>query len=122
MVYYVLVYNMVCILSMVYYVLGKPVYAVWTIVCCGDKKKSDVGIHPNIARGTTDPEIDFVTWIKLDNNMAPLASVANLATKWQNLHWFKIWSSGSTTGSKVDQQVAPLHCHIALNCPIDIIR
>ena len=25
----------------------------------------------NIARGTTDPEIDSVTWIKLGNNMAP---------------------------------------------------
>ena len=26
----------------------------------------------NIARGTTDPEIDSVTWIKLGNSMAPL--------------------------------------------------
>ena len=26
----------------------------------------------NIARGTTDPEIDSVTWIELGNNMAPL--------------------------------------------------
>ena len=26
----------------------------------------------NIARGTTDPEIDSVNWIKLGNNMAPL--------------------------------------------------
>ena len=27
----------------------------------------------NIARGTTDPEIDSVTWTKFGNNMAPLA-------------------------------------------------
>ena len=31
----------------------------------------------NIARGTTDPEIDSVTWIKLGNNMAPLTLLAN---------------------------------------------
>ena len=37
-------------------------------------------IYQNIARGTTDPEIDSMTWTKLDNNIAPLASVANLAT------------------------------------------
>ena len=29
----------------------------------------------NIARGTTDPEIDSVTWIKFSNTMAPLALV-----------------------------------------------
>ena len=34
----------------------------------------------NIARGTTDPEIDSETWTKLGNNMAPLALIANLAT------------------------------------------
>ena len=28
---------------------------------------------PNIARGTTDPEIDSVTWTKFSNNMARLA-------------------------------------------------
>ena len=33
----------------------------------------------NIARGTTDPEIDSETWTKLGNNMAPLALIANLA-------------------------------------------
>ena len=31
----------------------------------------------NIARGTTDPEIDSETWTKLGNNMAPLALIAN---------------------------------------------
>ena len=40
----------------------------------------------NIARGTTDPEIDSVTWIKFINNMAPLALVAYLATRWRHLH------------------------------------
>ena len=35
----------------------------------------------NIARGTTDPEIDFVTWTEFGNNTAPLALVANLATR-----------------------------------------
>ena len=34
----------------------------------------------NIARGTTDPEIDSVTWVKLGNNMTPLTLVANLPT------------------------------------------
>ena len=35
----------------------------------------------NIARGTTDPEIDSETWTKLGSNMAPLALIANLATR-----------------------------------------
>ena len=39
----------------------------------------------NIARGTTDPEIDSETWTKLCNNMAPLALIANLATRWRHL-------------------------------------
>ena len=39
----------------------------------------------NIARGTTDPEIDSETWTKLGNNMAPLAFIANLATRWRHL-------------------------------------
>ena len=34
----------------------------------------------NIARGTTDPEIDSVTWIELGNNIAPLTLVASLTT------------------------------------------
>ena len=33
--------------------------------------------HSNIARGTTDPEIDSVTGIELGNNMAPITLVAN---------------------------------------------
>ena len=43
-------------------------------------------LFPNIARGTTDPEIDSVNWIKFSNNMAPLALVAYLATRWHHLH------------------------------------
>ena len=39
----------------------------------------------NIARGTTDPEIDSETWTKLGNNMAPLALIANLANRWRHL-------------------------------------
>ena len=43
-------------------------------------------MNKNIARGTTDPEIDSVTWIQLGNDMAPLTLVANLATRWRHLH------------------------------------
>ena len=32
--------------------------------------------YTNIARGTTDPEIDSETWTKLGNNMAPIANLA----------------------------------------------
>ena len=42
-------------------------------------------ISINIARGTTDPEIDSETWTELGNNMAPLALIANLATRWHHL-------------------------------------
>ena len=42
-------------------------------------------ISLNIARGTTDPEIDSETWTKLGNNMAPLALIANLSTRWRHL-------------------------------------
>ena len=57
------------------------------------------------------------------NKMSTIALVANLANRWHNLHWFKIWTWGGSTciGFKVDHQVASLHCHIALNCPIGII-
>ena len=43
------------------------------------------GKQSNIARGTTDPEIDTMTWTIYDNNMAPLAYVANLTTRWRHL-------------------------------------
>ena len=77
----------------------------------------------NIATGTTDPETDSVTWTKFsdykawsadgatcisykfDHQMAPLALVPNLATKWQNML----------------SRLSHLHCHIALDCPIAII-
>ena len=38
-------------------------------------------VSKNIARGTTDPEIDSVTWTKFSDHMAALALVANLATR-----------------------------------------
>ena len=51
------------------------------------KKKVEIKLRKiNIARGTTDPEIDSVTWIKLGNNMAPPTLVANLTTRWRHLH------------------------------------
>ena len=61
----------------------------------------------NIARGAMEPKIDSVTWkidklqiwqpddttcigCKVDHQMASLVLVTNLATKWQNLHYFKM--------------------------------
>ena len=49
-------------------------------ICC---QVSGQVQQQNIARGTTDPEIDSVTWIEFSNNMAPLA---NLPTRWRQLH------------------------------------
>ena len=49
------------------------------------KLKIRVRQFKNIARGTTDPEIDSETWTKLGNNMAPLALIANLAKRWRHL-------------------------------------
>ena len=69
------------------------------------------------------PDGATCTDCKFGHQEAPLASVANWVPKWHNLHWFKIWSSASAIciASKVGHQVASLHCHIALNCPIGII-
>ena len=52
---------------------------------------SQAKFKTNIARGTTDPEMDSVTWTEFGNNTAPLALVANLATRWRNLHKLQIW-------------------------------
>ena len=64
----------------------------------------------NIARGTTDPEIDSVTRIKFSNNITPLALVTNLATRWRHLHWLQIWLPDGATciGCKFGHQMAPL--------------
>ena len=64
----------------------------------------------NIARGTTDPEIDSVTWTKFGNNMATLALVANFATRWHDLQSLKIWPPDGTTciSCKFGHQMAPL--------------
>ena len=45
----------------------------------------------NIAIGTTDPDIDSVTWIKFINNITPIALVANLVIRWCHLHKLQIW-------------------------------
>ena len=39
----------------------------------------------NIARGTTDPEIDSVIWTKFSDHMVPLALVSYLTTRWRRL-------------------------------------
>ena len=64
----------------------------------------------NIARGTTDPEIDSGTRTQLGNNMAQFALVANLATGWHHLHWLQIWPPEGATciSSKFGHQMAPL--------------
>ena len=64
----------------------------------------------NIARGTTDPEIDSLTWIELGNKIAPLTLVAYLATRWRQLHYLQIWPPDGTTciSCKYGHQMAPL--------------
>ena len=63
----------------------------------------------NIARGTTDPEIDSVTWFELGNNMAPFALVANLATRWCHLHKLKIWPPYGSTCISLHRLLALPH-------------
>ena len=66
----------------------------------------------NIARGTTDPEIDSVTCIscKFGNQMLPLVLVANLTTRWHHLHQLQICPPDGTTciSCTIDHQMAPL--------------
>ena len=64
----------------------------------------------NIARGTTDPEIDSVTWIELGNKIAPLTLVAYLATRWRHLHYLQIWPTDGAIyiSCKFGLQMAPL--------------
>ena len=61
-------------------------------------------------QGTTYPEIDSVTWIKLRNNMALLTLVANLATIWRHLHKLQIWPPDGTIciSCKFGHQMTPL--------------
>ena len=59
----------------------------WRISLFNYRKKARQLGKTIIARDTTDPKIDSVTWNKFDNNLATLALVANLATR---LDWFKI--------------------------------
>ena len=71
------------------------------------RKKTQI---KTLQRGTTDPEIDSLTWIKFSNNMAPLALVANLTTRWRQYYWLQIWPLDDATfiSCKVDHQLAPL--------------
>ena len=68
------------------------------------------GSDKNIARGTTDPEIDSVTWIELGNKIAPLTLVAYLATRWRHLHYLQIWPTDGAIyiSCKFGLQMAPL--------------
>ena len=61
-------------------------------------------IIKNIARGTTDPEIDSVTWTKFSDHMATLvpnlathALIANLATRRRHLHQLQIGPQNGKT-------------------------
>ena len=79
-------------------------------------------VKVNIARVTTDPEIDSVTWIELGNKittyiscvfghqMAPFTFVANLASRWRHLHKLQIWPPDGATciSCKYGHQMAPL--------------
>ena len=58
----------------------------WRILLRKNVKLEMEKFVENIAKGTTDPEIDSVTWIKFSNNMVPLSLVAILATRWRHLH------------------------------------
>ena len=58
--------------------LGEPIKTF-----CSRVGDGDTYTYKNIARGTTDPKIDSVTWIKFSNNMAPLALVAYFTTRWR---------------------------------------
>ena len=61
-------------------------------------------------------KIDFSgTWIgcitsKFGHQMAPLALVTNLVTRWRHLHKFQIWSPDGTAwiSSEFGNQIAPL--------------
>ena len=109
----------------------KRLHAVLHLDCVPQKSKREKESQLrcgqwNIARSTTDPEIDSVT--KFGNNvaplalvatcksghkMAPLAFVANLTKWWHKLDWFKIWSCATSIVSKVGHQVgshALPHC------------
>ena len=72
--------------------------------------KTYVNIFKNIARGTTDPEIDSLTWIELGNKIAPLTLVAYLATRWRQLHYLQIWPTDGAIyiSCKFGLQMAPL--------------
>ena len=58
------------------------------------KKTWSQGKIKNIARGTTEPEIDSVTWTRFSDHKAWSPDVANLATRWRHLHQLQIFPPG----------------------------
>ena len=58
----------------------------WRILLQKNVKLEMEKFVENIAKGTTDPEIGSVTWIKFSNNMVPIVLVSKLTTKWHHLH------------------------------------
>ena len=55
---------------------------------------SGLTFSTNITRGTTDPGIDSVTWIKFGDH---IALVSFLATRWCHLHQLQIWPPDGAT-------------------------
>ena len=55
---------------------------------------SGLTFSTNITRGTTDPGIDSVTWIKSGDH---IALVSFLATRWCHLHQLQIWPPDGAT-------------------------
>ena len=75
----------------------------------------------NIARGTTDPEIDSVTWTKFGNNMASLAFVTNSTTNTCISCKFGHQMVPLALLPKLATRLRYLHCYIAMHGPICII-
>ena len=81
-------------------------------------------VNVNIARGTTDPEIDSVTWIKLINNMAPLALVAFLGPRGPlvpPLIPVAGWLAGWTRAKNLDQLYSYINHHRTTTNLSDIV-
>ena len=61
-------------------------------------------------------------WHQLGHKVAPLAFVQNLVIRWRHLHWFQSWQPGGKTCScyKFGYQVVSLglsHC-LGMPCPL----
>ena len=79
---------------------------------CKNDRRTVALLFQNIARGTTDPEIDSVNSIscKFGHQMALLVFVANLTTRWHHLQYLQIWLPDGITciSYKFGHQMAPL--------------